>query len=234
MGMGRDYVPHFLSDPPPKRKRSKKKKPSLAKQINDEQAFKNHRDTFLALPGDKVRLKTGHAGQIVTAAYLDNRQRPVFDTEYLSSEHVNFCRPQSHFELYRGSEEPKPREEKGPQMATEQLYEVPGKTTKSKTRFGKYLATTGGGEIVVEINGKAESFKKDDVKKVVPWTFTVKYSDTRSNMRFKGPEGCVSKGDILINDEGVFAIVTQTNTQSNQDCGEFKGRKVATTDLATL
>lgn len=107
-------------------------------------------------------------------------------------------------------------------------------TNEKKSRYGTFLITNAKGQYVLEMkgeNGAVESFDKDDLIKVVPYTFAaVCIQSPTTKETFSCNEGDVSVGDLLIRDTNSLWSVTSINTQSeNSSVKPFKGRKLVTT-----
>jgi|TARA_R110000851_G_scaffold139771_1_gene276966 hypothetical protein len=117
--------------------------------------------------------------------------------------------------------------------------------TKEETpRFGIGLAVNSQNEYVLEmkVTGALEAFtmKKDSeqLEVVMPYSFAVKYSTGPQLYQFRGSEGSVTVGDLLLSlnsqhAKGGITIgqVVEINTKSDKATKSFDGMKIVTEPL---
>lgn len=191
--------------------------------------------------GDAVRLVSGQSlqhiigvdGNRVMAAYPSSsaysgrsrssgRWRPASDYVYHST--------------YKHNPDTTQPESKGTNKMTTQnkLYQ----TNEATPRFGTLLATNSQGKLVLEMKGTGipELFDAKEVNVVMPYTFSVVFGSNSTEYSYKGKEGEVELGDLLLLDnsprgELTVARVVGVNTKSDAATKHFVGVKLHTTPV---
>lgn len=112
-----------------------------------------------------------------------------------------------------------------------------GKLFEVKDEFGTLLAINSSGKYVLEMKGQSgevKAFNKEEVKEVVPFQFSVKFS-SGGLYTFFGKEGSVEVGDILMRtDNGVIGsicVVKKVGVNSDKTTKPFVGVKLNTTKI---
>jgi hypothetical protein len=108
----------------------------------------------------------------------------------------------------------------------EMLYEV---TKENKTVYVTKLAEDSQGRWVVEPKGGGEilTVDKDDCKKVMPYTVSVKFIGNTKSYSYKAKQGQFKEGDLVMIDGSVaLAKVTRINTESDRATKYLTGVKL--------
>lgn len=170
--------------------------------------------------GDIVKLKNGEAPQRVAIITQHNKSMVC---EYLTSRKQNKSRSWDDFELYTEVEN-KVKEEKTMKVDLYRVIET--------GRFGDHIATDTNGDYVLKMQdtGAYEGHDVSKLKRVIPYTFEVQFSGSGKRYAYRGKEGQVEVGDVLLldNETNSLAVVTAVNTESDAATKTFVGRKVLT------
>lgn len=124
-------------------------------------------------------------------------------------------------------------EEEGQDMNTNPIYEV--KLEDGSVKYGRHAGTHSSGAYLMEIDGSIVVVSKDKVTEVLPYTFEVRMNG--KNSHYRGVEGGVKKGDILIytgsgSDHMCYGHVVAVDTKNKSAAKEFKGERVITEKIA--
>jgi hypothetical protein len=186
--------------------------------------------------GDRVRLAGGKRPMTVSHAYSGGGGRYRVTAQYEGSgaqitryDH-EFVRLDDDYET----------ESKGIDKMKGKLFQ-----TKEETpRFGIGLAVNSQNEYVLEmkVTGALEAFtmKKgsEQLEVVMPYSFAVKYSTGPQTYQYRGREGSVTVGDLLLSlnsshAKGGISIaqVVEINTKSDKAAKSFDGMKIVTEPL---
>jgi uncharacterized protein YodC (DUF2158 family) len=194
----------------------------------------NHNLTHTFKVGDIVKLKNGKSAQKVVAVSADNKK---IRCQYLTSRKENDFRNAEYYEPY--VEYTTNNKYVHYTTNTEEEYTMKDKLFKTlaDNRYGTGLAVDSDGKFVLKMqdNGNFEAFSESDLKKVMPYTFAVKFVGTSQNnttYHYRGTEGSVAVGDLLLlNTSMSIARVVAVNTESDSATKSFDGIKLVTQTL---
>lgn len=180
--------------------------------------------------GDVVKLRNG--ARLLTVAYASPYGSTTRVTARYNHNGQSITRYESDFVL---ADEDSSREEKGLKKMKGKLFQ----TNEDTPRFGVGLAIDSQGRYVLEMkNGEGiQTFDKKEIEAVMPFTFSVTYSDNRkTEVHYLGREGSVAVGDLLLRINGAknnfsLAVVNRVNTKSDSAIKYFKGVKLNTEPL---
>lgn len=183
--------------------------------------YKNIKNPFTC--GDTVVLKTGNAPIKVTEIHGSN-----IKGQYVRTGNLLNIRPASDFKLIAKFNTNEHKEERVEMSMKDKLFKV-----LDVNRFGIFLTEDGDGKFVLKMSdtNAYEAFDSTNVARVMPYTFSVKFSDTGRSYQYKGKEGCVTVGDVLLSNTGSIAVVEAVNTASDLATKTFAGRKVVTEEF---
>jgi hypothetical protein len=184
--------------------------------------------------GDFVRLRNGKTKMIVvqtlsSSVYANYRPPELDPHSHLHDQ----CRPYERFILWDDND-PLAQVNKHFPESTEPMSKPTLYQTKEDTpRYGTELAINSEGQRVLEMRGEkgvVEAFDKDQLTKVVPYTFSAK-TYKESPTHFTCQKGQVKVGDVLLYQSGNIYTVTAIDTACGSAIGAFKGSKLETTLL---
>jgi hypothetical protein len=187
--------------------------------------------------GDRVRLAGGKRPLTVTYAYGTgghNRQRVTASYDGTGAQITRYCH---EFVLL---DEDYETESKGIDKMKGKLFQ----TKEDTPRFGVGLAVNSQNEYVLEmkVTGALEAFTmkkgKEQLEVVMPYSFAVKYSTGPQTYQYRGREGSVKVGDLLLSlnsqhAKGGISIaqVTEIDTKNDKATKSFDGMKIVTEPL---
>lgn len=178
---------------------------------------------IIKVDGDRVIAEYPSRSSYASSGYRSSgRWRPARDYVYHSTHEHNAITTQT--------------ESKGTNNMTTQgkLYQ----TNEDTPRFGTLLAVNSQGKLVLEMKGTGipELFDAKSVNVVMPYTFSVVFGNNSTEYSYKGKEGEVELGDLLLLDssprgELTVARVVGVNTKSDAATKHFVGVKLQTTPV---
>jgi len=187
--------------------------------------------------GDRVRLAGGKRPLTVTCAYSsggNGRQRVTASYDGTGAQIIRYCHD---FVLLDDEHEV---ESKGIDKMKGKLFQ----TKEATPRFGVGLAVNSKSEYVLEMKGtgELEAFTmkkgKEELEVVMPYSFAVKFSTSAQTYQYRGREGSVKVGDLLLSlnsqhAKGGISIaqVTEIDTKSDKATKYFDGMKIVTEAL---
>ena len=187
--------------------------------------------------GDTVVLKSGVAPQIVNKVMGDKIR-----CNYLTSRRETQFRSMSDFIPYLAANGTSKTEAifkdninvktEKEEIMTTKLYKVLTNDVGGKERYGEWKANDGDKFILMmSDSGAYEAFEKDKLKRVMDFTYDVMFHGTGRVYSYKGTEGEVAVGDILLDDGMAIVKVIAINTESETATKYFNGVKLNTTAL---
>ena len=187
--------------------------------------------------GDTVVLKSGVAPQIVNKVmgdkircnYLTSRRETSFRS---MSDFVHYSATSSTISAEAISKDNISVKTEKEEIMTTKLYKVFTNGVDGKERYGEWKANDGDKFILMMSDtGAYEAFAKSELKRVMDFTYDVMFHGTGRVYSYKGTEGEVAVGDILLDDGMAIVKVTAINTESETATKYFKGVKLNTTVL---
>lgn len=168
--------------------------------------------------GDSVRLKNGTAEIEVTDVTFGYRNYAwTISGKYVNSDNYITQRNQDDFVLYDGEKK---------MTNTTKLYTWKD-TLSNFDLYGHYLATNSQGEWVMEVKGSGQivAVAKNKVEEVLPYTISVKFSDSGTTYSYLSEKDKFPVGFYLVkalhSDGWQIAQVTAVDTKSNKATKEF-------------
>lgn len=151
---------------------------------------------------------------------------------YLRSGSNTKFRPYTDFVDYEDEKEiEEVKEETKMNAMKDRLFQ----TLEDTPRYGVGLAVGADGKYVLNMkDGGYEAFDVDAIKKVMPFTFDVKFMGSNKTYSYTGKEGSVAVGDVLLKTSDsnfTIARVVAVGTESESANIDFDGVKLATTAL---
>jgi hypothetical protein len=187
--------------------------------------------------GDKIRLAGGKRPLTVTYAnHPTHGGRQTITAQY-DGTGAQITRTSHDFVLIDEDHE---TENKGIDKMKGKLFQ----TKEDTPRFGVGLAVNSKSEYVLEMKGtnELEAFTmkkgKEELEVVMPYSFAVKFSTGPQTYQYRGREGSVAVGDLLMSlnsqhAKGGISIaqVTEIDTKSDKATKPFDGMKIVTEPL---
>jgi hypothetical protein len=218
-----DWIGNLWDEPKLRKYNNKTKKKKKGNSMN----LKN---------GDRVRLIGGKRPMIVTHSYNAGGGRYKVTAQYEGSGGQTSRYDHEFVQLDEDYE----TESKGIDKMKGKLFQ----TKEDTPRFGIGLAVNSQNEFVLEmkVTGALEAFtmKKgnEQLEVVMPYSFAVKYSTSPQLYQYRGREGSVAVGDLLLSlnsqhAKGGISIaqVVEINTKNDKATKSFDGMKIVTEPL---
>lgn len=188
-------------------------------------------------PGDIVRVQLGKTpmvvlgfdkfGKVITK-YCHYSYDPINQDHYDNPmNYHDYCRPPHAFVAWDG--EPLKIKVYRPMTKRYRTY------NRLPLLIGTLLGVTSNGIYVLELDsGEIKNFHPSELELDIPFTFLVKNISGRNTYQchYTMPSGVrINVGDLLISKTQNVYIVTELNTKSTQNKGEFQGKRLVQEDL---